>query len=489
VAETHNGQTGPAEGELLHLSRGAGSCWSCGERAVPAGARVAGARGLASGCALRAASPVQAIGAVRAVAWFPLRWWQGPEGSPRAPAEALWVLLLPGASVLPAGLDKWTRGVDSPQSVVSVSLLLAVLDPAWVPEWGVGSVPGRQLAWRAVRGCCEGAGRSPAAGLGWSSFPSTRVSHQARGLAHRLELWLWGRGIQLQRVPSGVSPSCLALSQPRLGRLFQLGLSLRPGDEVGWDGESVLVKKSGWPAARVRPLRAQPPGHLHHLGQAMFSDGSLLSRSFGQTPSGLSTWGPVSLLLPLARPPAPRCLVCGLCGHRYLLSPSVTSPLGGESPGHTSSPLLPVPFWRAEQRWRRCLQLGWHICTRRVSLVTALSDLCPGCVKQVSFIILELGRRGTNVCPPSVPVHYTHWSITGGAEQGRAFWLLPSCGVKVVWGAISVPLKPFYPLSWAALHCVCPCWQGVCRRFVLVVPFPGGQRPCWWAQNHGITEW
>lgn len=44
------------------------------------------------------------------------------------------MLLFPGALVLPAGLENWTRGVNSPLSGVSASLLFALRDPSWVPE-------------------------------------------------------------------------------------------------------------------------------------------------------------------------------------------------------------------------------------------------------------------------------------------------------------------------------------------------------------------
>lgn len=145
------------------------------------------------------------------------------------------------------------------------------------------------------------------------------MSHQAYSLDCRLEPCPWGRCVQLQRVPTSISPSCLALSQPRLGQLGQPGMNFRPGDWRGQGGESLQVKNSGRPVACGSLLccgHVRPPARIRHLCQTMFSGGSLLLGSFGQTPSGLSTWGPFPSCFPRydLRPPDVWCAVCAVAG-------------------------------------------------------------------------------------------------------------------------------------------------------------------------------
>lgn len=111
------------------------------------------------------------------------------------------MLLLPGASVLLAGLENWTRGVNSPLSGVSSSCLLSLTLCGCLSELSplrrIGSWHGGQRgdAMKVPAGRLQ---------LGWggAAFPAlAHVSHETCRLACWLEPCPQGRCIQLQRVP------------------------------------------------------------------------------------------------------------------------------------------------------------------------------------------------------------------------------------------------------------------------------------------------
>lgn len=166
---------------------------------------------------------------------------------------------------------------------------------------------------------------------GWDGAAAPVQTHTCR---FRHVAWLVRQSHDMGGMRS--APACPLQRVPLLptspaGAEFQ---AWGPGDQ---DGETPQVKNSGrHVAARstagssARPPSPPWPGDVFWQ---LSPPGELLAN-----PERAEHVGPISLPLPPARPPASRRLVCGLCGRWYLISPSVTSPLGGESPGHTSSP-------------------------------------------------------------------------------------------------------------------------------------------------------
>lgn len=84
-------------------------------------------------------------------------------------------------------------------------------------------------------------------------------------------------------------------------------------------------------------------------------------------------------------------------------------------------------------------------------------------------------------CPPTTATEASQGERSRDVHFGC--WLSPSCRAEVARSRDDL----YAPLSWAALDHVCPHWQSACVGFVLVVPFPGRQRPCWWAHTFGVA--